>query len=563
MNQELITLLTRCTVRLVTPNKSFGTGFFIAPGWIMTCAHVVKGVNAQPVTVLWKNIKKGEVEEKILTAKVRLVFTQNSDIAFLKLTTDVRHPCAYFDINRPNTDELLYLFGYPGSDSENYSSGDSVTVKYEGESVSQKNGILLKLKQGEIKRGFSGSPLLNTRTGGVVGLITTSRDTDFDLGGRAIPIDTVYPSHQLSNLGVEERKVLLSIMEGNRKANKNNTRWRKVALWTKNLTKTAFVIALTALVSFAYIAANPPRDAIFLAFLRLIIASFFGYSVYLLAKAKDLNIEKFQGLPFKSLLSALSIVLTLLMSFVVIPNRPVVLRNLTGTSEYPVFGLVEEEFPKPLGQVLDLNRNPIIEKQNPVYEAIQAFRDESNNNALISHKYGKNRQIEISYSMNDGKFTRSKLLYGRGPHNTRKINQNVVEFEKDLVGYPVKQQEFQYSSSESPFRLSRQDGEWTSVSKTPHSDPLLNGALSSYVFLQYPKLSDINYFLPTYGNFSNEWTKKIIKNNPDERGFFSFQYRYVKNIPFSKENIISQALNVGCGMEMIHRLSPTPYSNPV
>jgi hypothetical protein len=34
--------LKRCTVRLLVPGKSLGTGFFVAPGLILTCAHVVQ-----------------------------------------------------------------------------------------------------------------------------------------------------------------------------------------------------------------------------------------------------------------------------------------------------------------------------------------------------------------------------------------------------------------------------------------------------------------------------------------------------------------------------------------
>lgn len=45
MSQLLEELLQRCTVKLRVPGQmGWGTGFFVAPGWILTCAHVVKSV---------------------------------------------------------------------------------------------------------------------------------------------------------------------------------------------------------------------------------------------------------------------------------------------------------------------------------------------------------------------------------------------------------------------------------------------------------------------------------------------------------------------------------------
>src|SRR4051794_30141731 len=38
---SLSQLLVRSTVRIRSPYAEVGTGFFVAPGWILTCAHVV------------------------------------------------------------------------------------------------------------------------------------------------------------------------------------------------------------------------------------------------------------------------------------------------------------------------------------------------------------------------------------------------------------------------------------------------------------------------------------------------------------------------------------------
>ena len=296
INQELIPLLTCCTVRISVPNGGFGTGFFIAPGWIVTCAHVVEG-GSRMVDILWKDIRNNEVKEKVLTAEVKLVFSESSDIAFLKLTTDDKHPCVYIDSQHPQIDDSLYIFGYPAGYSEDYSAGDSISVKYEGESISKNHGVLLKLKEGQIKPGFSGSPLLNRRTGGVVGIITTTRDSGSDMGGRAVPISMIYPSPKLSNLSIADRKQLLEIIEGNRKSNKYNKRWRKISNWNKNISRTAFIITLVAFCGLLYLFLIPPEDLIILSFARLIIASALGYAVFLILKGKDIDISQLRGVP--------------------------------------------------------------------------------------------------------------------------------------------------------------------------------------------------------------------------------------------------------------------------
>ena len=45
----LLDLLAQCTVRIDLDGKFEGTGFFVAPGEVLTCAHVVHG--GRPITV--------------------------------------------------------------------------------------------------------------------------------------------------------------------------------------------------------------------------------------------------------------------------------------------------------------------------------------------------------------------------------------------------------------------------------------------------------------------------------------------------------------------------------
>jgi S1-C subfamily serine protease len=50
---QLRHLLQQSTVSITTPNGQ-GTGFFVAPGLVLTCAHVIDGVNASQIKFLLK-----------------------------------------------------------------------------------------------------------------------------------------------------------------------------------------------------------------------------------------------------------------------------------------------------------------------------------------------------------------------------------------------------------------------------------------------------------------------------------------------------------------------------
>lgn len=53
---QLEDLLQQCTVKLsLSDLVGWGTGFFVAPGWILTCAHVIQAAHGQPIQVRWQN----------------------------------------------------------------------------------------------------------------------------------------------------------------------------------------------------------------------------------------------------------------------------------------------------------------------------------------------------------------------------------------------------------------------------------------------------------------------------------------------------------------------------
>ncbi|OLP20095.1 hypothetical protein BST81_02335 [Leptolyngbya sp. 'hensonii'] len=179
---QLEDLLQQCTVRLTLPGRlGWGTGFFVAPGWILTCAHVVQEARDESVQVRWQK------QENWAQTTVERLLADPLDLALLRVigSTEANQPCVYFDEEIRSRDPL-YLFGYPDQDFPN---GCPVTFNCEG--LTGDESALIKFALGQVRPGMSGAPLLNQRTGKVCGMVKFTRDRSFDLGGGAIPTQMI------------------------------------------------------------------------------------------------------------------------------------------------------------------------------------------------------------------------------------------------------------------------------------------------------------------------------------------------------------------------------------
>jgi len=173
---QLEELLQQCTVKLSIPGqRGWGTGFFVAPGLILTCAHVVKALGSPDrVQVRW--------QQQLAFAEAELVQQiPDLDLTLLQFTSEKADlPCVFLDEGLRAGQEL-YFFGYPDEDFEH---GCPVTVTCEG--YTGDVPPLIKFKLGQVRPGMSGSPLLNQHTGKVCGIVKFTRDRTSDLGGGAI-----------------------------------------------------------------------------------------------------------------------------------------------------------------------------------------------------------------------------------------------------------------------------------------------------------------------------------------------------------------------------------------
>ncbi len=174
---QLEELLQQCTVQIIIPGQNgWGTGFFVAPGLILTCAHVVKALNVGATAqIRWQQ------QSDFATAEL-LQCESQLDLALLQFTpTNADLLCVYLD-GALQTGQELYFFGYPDQD---FDHGCPVTGSCEG--FTGDVPPLIKFKQAQVRPGMSGSALLNRHTGKVCGMVKFTRDRSIDLGGGAIP----------------------------------------------------------------------------------------------------------------------------------------------------------------------------------------------------------------------------------------------------------------------------------------------------------------------------------------------------------------------------------------
>ena len=174
-------LLQQCTVKLSIPGQlGWGTGFFVAPGLILTCAHVVKALVApNRVRVRW--------QQQVDFAEAELVHrVPDLDLALLQFTLgNADLPCVYLD-EGVQAGQDLYFFGYPDEDFEH---GCPVTGSCEG--FTGDVSPLIKFKQAQVRPGMSGAALLNRQTQKVCGMVKFTRNRSSDLGGGAIPTHVI------------------------------------------------------------------------------------------------------------------------------------------------------------------------------------------------------------------------------------------------------------------------------------------------------------------------------------------------------------------------------------
>ena len=170
-------LLEASTVALDLPgNSGGGTGFVLEPGTVVTCAHVVAGVD----TVRGRIVATGHDMELSVSGE-RFHRTANGlDLALLRYDIAEVTPAPPGVLTSPGTalGDRLSVYGHPRGD---FRAGQWAVLEYQGDSrISFDDPIPMPRGFGTpVGEGFSGSPVVNHRTGAVCGMLARSNNASW------------------------------------------------------------------------------------------------------------------------------------------------------------------------------------------------------------------------------------------------------------------------------------------------------------------------------------------------------------------------------------------------
>jgi len=170
-----------------TTGRSRGTGFFVAPGRVLTCAHVVEGVERVVVVpAAGGEPMPGEVAARSADrVPGPSAFWPFPDLALISIgTTD--HRCVLLDARDPLGDECQ-AWGYSQREDGVAPTGSPASFRSEG----VEGDGYLKLMAGQAAPGLSGAPLLCPERRAVIGVMTMTRDKRNALGGWASPVSAL------------------------------------------------------------------------------------------------------------------------------------------------------------------------------------------------------------------------------------------------------------------------------------------------------------------------------------------------------------------------------------
>ncbi|QKZ17616.1 phosphopantetheine-binding protein [Streptomyces chartreusis] len=198
--------LRRHVVKVVgEAGRILGTGFFAAPGLVLTAAHVVgdeQVVELVAAATAYETTHEGRSgKEHELKLSARVVARSRPrtegalwpfpDLAVLRITTVPlpEHPCVRLAPTDPDPEQDCRTWGFARREYGIEPHGSPATFRCEG----VEGDGSLRLKGGQASPGLSGAPLVCPRSRAVVAVITASRGIDGDLGGWATPISALLP----------------------------------------------------------------------------------------------------------------------------------------------------------------------------------------------------------------------------------------------------------------------------------------------------------------------------------------------------------------------------------
>ncbi|MGW2083864.1 trypsin-like peptidase domain-containing protein [Streptomyces sp. NPDC001880] len=184
-------LLESATVALDLPDdRGCGTGFVLAPGTVVTCAHVV----SEATRVRGRIVATGHDLALTVSADDCYRAPNGLDLAFLHYELD-ELPAPGPVLTSPHTafGDRMSVYGHPRGD---FRAGQWAALEYLGDSrLSFDDPMAMPRGYGTpVGEGFSGSPVVNRRTGAVCGMLVRSNKAG---STHMIPLSEILARHPL------------------------------------------------------------------------------------------------------------------------------------------------------------------------------------------------------------------------------------------------------------------------------------------------------------------------------------------------------------------------------
>ncbi|MEV7215464.1 trypsin-like peptidase domain-containing protein [Kitasatospora cineracea] len=180
-------LLERCRVRV--DGRTDGSGFFVAPGFVLSCAHVAGGTAGAPARVGYEG---GVYAATVLAAAPDAASAAGQplypfpDLALLELDAPPPgHPCVWLDPEAPPSGTRVTATGFTRD------LGPRTAVLEAGGRTGPPGRAMLELVVGEVNPGLSGGPVLSHRSGGVAAVVKATRQEDSAMGGYGVPVSAL------------------------------------------------------------------------------------------------------------------------------------------------------------------------------------------------------------------------------------------------------------------------------------------------------------------------------------------------------------------------------------
>ncbi|MGW7379596.1 VMAP-C domain-containing protein [Streptomyces sp. NPDC054794] len=167
------------------PGTFLGSGFFIAPNWVLTCAHVVDGGKGGEVSVIYETAPgqgpsavPGQVAATLPEHVERRVpgSWPAPDLALVRLREPVAHDCVYVS-ERPTAhygEGRVFYAGWTVTGGQLQILDGFLSVQ--GTIGGWSAGVQMRLGQNDLPPGVSGGPVIDPVRGEVIGVLKSRAD---------------------------------------------------------------------------------------------------------------------------------------------------------------------------------------------------------------------------------------------------------------------------------------------------------------------------------------------------------------------------------------------------